>query len=84
MFHLAIGHSKFEISIGHWLRRELSRAANLQSTGPLWLRSPSSRAATSASSIELADGESVIGRSPECDVVLDVAAVSRRHAVIIA
>lgn len=30
----------------------------------------------------LADGQSVIGRSPECDVVLDVAAVSRRHAVI--
>lgn len=27
-------------------------------------------------------GESVIGRSPECDVVLDVAAVSRRHAII--
>jgi sigma-B regulation protein RsbU (phosphoserine phosphatase) len=31
---------------------------------------------------ELADGESVIGRSPECNVVLDVAAVSRRHAII--
>jgi len=31
---------------------------------------------------ELADGQSFIGRSPECDVVLDVAAVSRRHAVI--
>jgi serine phosphatase RsbU (regulator of sigma subunit) len=30
---------------------------------------------------ELSD-ESVIGRSPECDVVLDVAAVSRRHAII--
>jgi serine phosphatase RsbU (regulator of sigma subunit) len=32
---------------------------------------------------KLADGESVIGRSPECDVVLDVAAVSRRHAMIV-
>jgi serine phosphatase RsbU (regulator of sigma subunit) len=31
---------------------------------------------------ELGDGESVIGRSPECNVVLDVAAVSRRHAII--
>lgn len=31
---------------------------------------------------ELAEGESVVGRSPDCDVVLDVAAVSRRHAVI--
>jgi sigma-B regulation protein RsbU (phosphoserine phosphatase) len=31
---------------------------------------------------ELAEGESVIGRSPECDVVLDVAAVSRRHAIV--
>ncbi|HMP08363.1 MAG TPA: FHA domain-containing protein, partial [Lacipirellulaceae bacterium] len=31
---------------------------------------------------ELDEGESVIGRSPECDVVLDVAAVSRRHAII--
>ena len=31
----------------------------------------------------LTDGESVVGRSPECDVVLDVAAVSRRHAVVI-
>ena len=30
----------------------------------------------------LSDQEAVIGRSPECDVVLDVAAVSRRHAVI--
>jgi sigma-B regulation protein RsbU (phosphoserine phosphatase) len=31
---------------------------------------------------ELGEGESVIGRSPECHVVLDVAAVSRRHAII--
>jgi serine phosphatase RsbU (regulator of sigma subunit) len=31
---------------------------------------------------ELADGESAVGRSPDCDVVLDVAAVSRRHAII--
>jgi serine phosphatase RsbU (regulator of sigma subunit)/pSer/pThr/pTyr-binding forkhead associated (FHA) protein len=31
---------------------------------------------------KLTDSQSVIGRSPECDVVLDVAAVSRRHAVI--
>jgi sigma-B regulation protein RsbU (phosphoserine phosphatase) len=31
----------------------------------------------------LQDGESVVGRSPECDVVLDAAAVSRRHAVVI-
>jgi sigma-B regulation protein RsbU (phosphoserine phosphatase) len=31
---------------------------------------------------ELREGESVIGRSPECDVVLDFAAVSRRHAII--
>jgi sigma-B regulation protein RsbU (phosphoserine phosphatase) len=31
---------------------------------------------------ELGEGESVIGRSPECNVVLDVAAVSRRHAII--
>jgi phosphoserine phosphatase RsbU/P len=31
---------------------------------------------------DLAEGESVVGRSPECDVVLDVAAVSRRHALI--
>ncbi len=31
---------------------------------------------------KLIDGESVVGRSPECEVVLDVAAVSRRHAVI--
>ncbi len=31
---------------------------------------------------ELGDGESVIGRSPECSIVLDVAAVSRRHAII--
>jgi serine phosphatase RsbU (regulator of sigma subunit) len=31
---------------------------------------------------ELGDGESVIGRSPECDVVLDFAAVSRKHAMI--
>jgi phosphoserine phosphatase RsbU/P len=30
----------------------------------------------------LGDEPTVIGRSPECDVVLDVAAVSRRHAVI--
>jgi len=30
------------------------------------------------------DGEqSVVGRSPECDVVLDVAAISRRHAILI-
>ena len=29
------------------------------------------------------DGErSVVGRSPECDVVLDVAAVSRRHVIV--
>jgi serine phosphatase RsbU (regulator of sigma subunit) len=28
------------------------------------------------------DGATVIGRSPECDVILDVAAVSRRHATI--
>jgi serine phosphatase RsbU (regulator of sigma subunit) len=34
-------------------------------------------------SFELKAGESVIGRSPECDLVLDVAAVSRRHAVLI-
>jgi serine phosphatase RsbU (regulator of sigma subunit)/pSer/pThr/pTyr-binding forkhead associated (FHA) protein len=32
---------------------------------------------------KLEDGQSVIGRSHECDIVLDVAAVSRRHAVII-
>jgi serine phosphatase RsbU (regulator of sigma subunit) len=31
---------------------------------------------------ELEGAESVIGRSPECNVVLDVAAVSRRHAII--
>jgi phosphoserine phosphatase RsbU/P len=31
---------------------------------------------------EIGEGESVIGRSPECDVVLDVAAVSRRHAIL--
>ncbi|HEX6963551.1 MAG TPA: FHA domain-containing protein, partial [Lacipirellula sp.] len=30
----------------------------------------------------LAEGESVIGRSHECDIVLDVAAVSRRHAIV--
>lgn len=30
----------------------------------------------------IGEGESVIGRSPECDVVLDVAAVSRRHAIL--
>ncbi|MEM9656981.1 MAG: SpoIIE family protein phosphatase [Planctomycetota bacterium] len=28
-------------------------------------------------------GEAVIGRSPDCDVVLDVAAISRRHAVLL-
>jgi serine phosphatase RsbU (regulator of sigma subunit) len=31
---------------------------------------------------EMSGGVSVVGRSPECDVVLDVAAISRRHAVI--
>lgn len=31
---------------------------------------------------DLAEDESVVGRSPECDVVVDVAAVSRRHAII--
>jgi sigma-B regulation protein RsbU (phosphoserine phosphatase) len=31
---------------------------------------------------QLNKGESAIGRSPECDVVLDFAAVSRRHAII--
>ncbi|QDT00218.1 SpoIIE family protein phosphatase [Adhaeretor mobilis] len=31
---------------------------------------------------ELKEGESSVGRSPESDVVVDVAAVSRRHAVI--
>jgi serine phosphatase RsbU (regulator of sigma subunit) len=31
---------------------------------------------------ELGQGEAVLGRSPECDVVLDMAAVSRRHAFI--
>lgn len=32
---------------------------------------------------EISGRESVIGRSPECEFVLDVAAVSRRHAVVI-
>ena len=31
---------------------------------------------------EISARESAIGRSPECDFVLDVAAVSRRHAVV--
>lgn len=31
---------------------------------------------------DLQQGDSVVGRSPDCDVVLDVAAVSRRHAVV--
>ena len=31
---------------------------------------------------ELLGQRSVVGRSPDCEVVLDVAAVSRRHAVI--
>ncbi|MCC6493688.1 MAG: SpoIIE family protein phosphatase [Pirellulales bacterium] len=31
---------------------------------------------------KLGDSESVIGRNPECDVVLDAAAVSRRHAIV--
>jgi len=31
---------------------------------------------------QLTGEQSVIGRSPECDIVLDVAAVSRRHAII--
>ncbi|MEM9353859.1 MAG: SpoIIE family protein phosphatase [Planctomycetota bacterium] len=30
----------------------------------------------------LGDGDSVVGRSPDCDVILDVAAVSRHHATI--
>jgi serine phosphatase RsbU (regulator of sigma subunit)/pSer/pThr/pTyr-binding forkhead associated (FHA) protein len=30
----------------------------------------------------LEDGEAFIGRSPECHIVLDVAAVSRQHAII--
>lgn len=30
----------------------------------------------------LGNGQSVIGRSPDCDVVLDAAAVSRRHAIV--
>lgn len=30
----------------------------------------------------LGDGQAYIGRSPECDIVLDAAAVSRRHAVV--
>ncbi|BBO34875.1 SpoIIE family protein phosphatase [Lacipirellula parvula] len=32
---------------------------------------------------EISNRESVIGRSPECDFVLDVAAVSRRHAAVL-
>ena len=32
---------------------------------------------------EITGRESAIGRSPECDFVLDVAAVSRRHAVVV-
>lgn len=28
-------------------------------------------------------GESIMGRSPECDIVLDVAAVSRHHATVV-
>jgi sigma-B regulation protein RsbU (phosphoserine phosphatase) len=31
---------------------------------------------------DLETGRSVMGRSPDCEVVLDVAAVSRRHAVV--
>ena len=31
---------------------------------------------------EISNHESSIGRSPECDFVLDVAAVSRRHAIV--
>jgi serine phosphatase RsbU (regulator of sigma subunit) len=31
---------------------------------------------------ELGQGEAALGRSPECDIVLDMAAVSRRHALI--
>jgi serine phosphatase RsbU (regulator of sigma subunit) len=31
---------------------------------------------------ELGEGQTVVGRSPECDFVLDVAAISRRHAVV--
>src|SRR5688572_2432224 len=34
--------------------------------------------------IPLRSGRSVIGRSSECEIPLDVAAVSRQHAVIIA
>lgn len=33
-------------------------------------------------SYELTEAESVLGRSPECDVVIEAAAVSRRHAII--
>ena len=31
---------------------------------------------------ELTETDSVLGRSPDCDVVIDAAAVSRRHAII--
>ncbi len=34
--------------------------------------------------IELGDGRAVIGRSSECDIPLDVAAVSRQHAALVA
>jgi len=32
--------------------------------------------------IALSDGDNILGRSPECDVCLDAAGVSRRHALI--
>ena len=56
--------------------------ANLQSTGLAMATLTVIQGGEVGKKYELADGQSVIGRSPECEVVLDVAAVSRRHAVI--
>jgi len=38
---------------------------------------------TPGQTFDLGGEQSVVGRSPECDVVLDVAAISRRHAIVI-